>query len=72
MKLSCNCLATGERVDFNNFATWKKPPPKRLGAYIVRCFIFQTRHIRTINREDVYPYITIWDQEGKTNQTKLG
>ena len=40
-----NITKRGGSVDFKKTNAWRKDPPRRIGAYNVRCFIFQCRDL---------------------------
>lgn len=45
IKLSIHDKIAQGPIQFDQFAAWKKPPPKRLDVKKVRCFIFQCRDL---------------------------
>ena len=40
VKLSINDITKNGNVDFTKLEAWRKPPPKRLSSWKIRCFIF--------------------------------
>jgi len=46
VKISINKLKANEgTTPFQSEKAWRKPPPRRIGAYQLRCFIFQCRDL---------------------------
>ena len=58
-------------MDFSKLDAWKKPPPKRLSAWKIRCFIFQCKDIPSADSDGSSdPYITIWNPDDKEVKTE--
>ena len=45
LKITCNALATNGPMNLKDFESWKRPPPRRLGSYKLRCYIFKVEGI---------------------------
>jgi len=63
LKLSIHNKSKNGPIDFSKFEAWKKPPPKRLNVFKVRCYLFQCRDLPAADDDGQSdPFITIWDQ----------
>lgn len=72
MKLSLNSKTKNGPVEFNKYDAWKKPPPKRLSSWKIRCFIFQCKDIPAADSDGASdPYITLWNPDSKTVKTQV-
>lgn len=40
LKITLNHKSKNGPIDYKKLDAWKKPPPKRLKSYKIRCFIF--------------------------------
>lgn len=70
VKMSINDRQTNGPCDFSKLDAWKKPPPRRLQSFKIRCFIFQCRNIPSADTEGTSDaYITVWNPDGKQYQT---
>mmetsp|Transcript_9561 Transcript_9561/g.9184 ORF Transcript_9561/g.9184 Transcript_9561/m.9184 type:complete len:129 (-) Transcript_9561:525-911(-) len=62
LKLSIHNKTKNGPVDFSTFEAWKKPPPKRLNVFKVRCYLFQCRDLPAADDDGQSdPFIVIWD-----------
>lgn len=70
IKLSLSHKTKKGAVDFTKFDAWKKPPPKRLSSWKIRCFIFQCKDIPSADSDGASdPYVTIWNPDNKVVKT---
>ena len=70
MKLAINNPSVNGVIDWKQLPAWKKPPPKRLDAYKVRCFIFQCKDIPSADDDGSSDcYIKVWTPEKEKIQT---
>jgi hypothetical protein len=61
----------GQKIKFADFDAWKKPPPKRLSSYAIRCFIWQCKDIPSADDNGTSdPFITLWNQDERKIRTK--
>ena len=59
-------------INFADFDAWKKPPPKRLGNFKVRAFVFQCRDLPAADSDGQSdPYLRIWDTDTTVKKTKI-
>ena len=59
-------------VEYAKLEAWKKPPPKRLSSWKIRCFIFQCKDIPSADSDGASdPYIKIWNPDDKKVQTRV-
>lgn len=66
VKLSFNHKTKNGPVDFSKLEAWKKPPPKRLRSWKIRCFIFQCKDIPSADNDGASdPYISLWNPDNK-------
>ena len=50
-----------DAYDFKSAEAWSKPPPKRVGAWKIRCFIFQCKDIPAADEDGSSdPFIRVW------------
>lgn len=71
IKLSINHKTKNGSLDFTKFLAWKKPPPKRLSSYRIRCFIFQCKDLPSADSDGSSdPYITVWNPDDKKVKTR--
>ena len=53
-------------LDYSKLEAWKKPPPKRLSSWKIRCFIFQCKDIPSADSDGASdPYISVWNPDDK-------
>jgi len=58
--------------DWKEYNAWKKPPPKRMSSYKIRCFIFQCKDIPSADSDGTSdPYISVWNPDNKEIKTKV-
>lgn len=58
-------------LNFAQHEAWKKPPPKRLSAWKIRCFIFQCKDIPSADSDGASdPYISLWNPDNKVIKTQ--
>lgn len=58
-------------ISYNQMEAWKKPPPKRLSSWKIRCFIFQCKDIPSADSDGASdPYISVWNPDGKKIRTQ--
>ena len=73
-KISCHSLDHDPPVNFKSYDAWKRPAPKRLSSWKIRCFIFECRDInltKTNNDGSQNLSISVWDIDGKLSQTSI-
>jgi C2 domain len=59
-------------MDFKQFSAWKKPPPKRLGTWKIRCYIYQCKDLPAADSEGTSdPFIEIWTYDKKKTCTPV-
>ena len=59
-------------VAFQKELAWKKPPPKRVGAYNLRCYIFQCRDLPAADSDGSSdPFISIFNTTGDDVRTSV-
>lgn len=59
-------------VDFKNYDAWKRPPPKRLNSYKVRCYIYQCRDLPAADSDGSSdPFIEVWSTDKKKAKTPV-
>jgi hypothetical protein len=57
-------------VNYKQMDAWKKPPPKRLNSWKIRCFLFQCKDIPSADSDGASdPYITVWNPDDKKIKT---
>jgi C2 domain len=65
LKLSIHDKAkSGGSIDFRQYPAWKKPPPKRLSSWKIRCFIYQCKDLPAADSNGSSdPYVEIWSSD---------
>jgi Ca2+-dependent lipid-binding protein len=59
-------------IDFKQHEAWKKPPPKRLTSWKVRCYIYQCKDLPAADSEGSSdPYIEVWSTDKKKAKTPV-
>jgi len=72
MKLAINHKTKNGPLDFKQFAAWKKPPPKRLSSWKVRCYIYQCKDLPAADSEGSSdPYIEVWTTDKNKAKTPV-
>lgn len=72
VKLSINHKTKNGPIDYKNLNAWKKPPPKRLSSWKIRCYIFQCKDIPAADSDGASdPYISIWNPDDKIIKTQV-
>jgi C2 domain len=72
MKLTINNKTLNGPLDYKNLEAWKKPPPKRLNAWKVRCYIYQCRDLPAADSDGSSdPYIEAWAPDKKKSITAV-
>lgn len=64
--------ASHEEINFRDFPSWKKLPPKRLEPVKIRAYVYQCRDLPAADSNGTSdPFVTIWDMsEGKPKKTQ--
>ena len=73
-KICCHSLEQDPPVNFQSYEAWKRPAPRRLGSYKIRCFIFECKDInltKTNTDGSQKLSISVWDIDGKQSQTSI-
>jgi hypothetical protein len=66
LKMSISHKTVNGTLDFSKMDAWKKPPPKRLSSWKIRCFIFQCKDIPSADDDGASdPFISIWNPDDK-------
>lgn len=74
IKISAGRLASyGDMsIPFKEHNAWKKNPPRRIGAYQLRCFIFQCRDLPAADSNGSSdPFVKIFNTSGKNVSTTV-
>lgn len=67
-----NITRNGGPVDLTKTLAWRKPPPRRIGAYQVRCFIFQCRDLPAADSDGSSdPFIQVFNTSGENVKTPV-
>lgn len=71
-KLSVFDLSEADGPDVQKrYRAWRKPPPPRAQAVIVRCYIYQCRDLPAADDNGASDsYVVVWDKSGKVKRTK--
>lgn len=58
--------------DFKSQDAWSSPPPKRMGSWKIRCYLFQCRDIPAADDDGSSdPFIRVWSCDEKKIDTKI-
>lgn len=72
VKLSINHKSKNGPVDFKQYYSWKKPPPKRLNSWKIRAYIYQCKDLPAADDEGTSdPYIEVWSPDVKKSLTPI-
>ena len=73
VKISINKLKKSEgTTDFKKEPAWKNKPPRRVGAFNLRCFIFQCRDLPAADSDGSSdPFIQIFNTMGENVTTRV-
>lgn len=72
VKITINHKTKNGVLDFKSFEAWKKPPPKRLSSWKIRCYLFQCKDIPAADSDGASdPYVSIWNPDDRKIQTSV-
>ena len=72
VKMSIAKVSNQGAIAFQRENAWKKGPPRRIGAYNLRCFIFQCRDLPAADSDGSSdPFIKIFNTTGQNVQTSV-
>lgn len=64
LKLSVNHINKNGHIDFMQYDSWKRLPPKRFQAYIIRAYIYQCRELLSADDNGLSdPYVELWSTD---------
>ena len=62
----------GDVYNFKQAEPWKKAAPRRMGAWKVRCYLFQCKDIPAADEDGTSdPYVQVWSTEKEKLRTKV-
>jgi len=72
MKMSFHSKTENGDIDYKQFNSWKKPPPKRISSWKVRCYIYQCKDLPAADSEGSSDaYIEAWQPDKKNKQQTM-